>query len=78
MTNNIPDKYTVIQCNFDNIVNKIKSANDLGLAWMVQSTSGRDRMLLYIFFDDYGMDTYLSGSWNVNDSSSEYSILHQV
>lgn len=78
MTNNNPDRYTVNQCNFDNIVNKIKSANDLGLSWMMRSTSGRDRILLYVFFDDSGMNMYLSGAWNVTDSSREYSVLHQT
>lgn len=62
-----PDRYSAIVVrDEDEIPGLIKAAKKLGMTWFVQNdrdSYGKDRTLFYLFFDEEGRLTYLSGAW---------------
>ena len=64
------DRYTVINCSYDNLPDKLRACDALFLRCFVRS----DRVgscQLFAFFDDAGMRNYLAGYYDDGEEGVE-------
>ena len=58
------DRYTVLRKSYDEVPKAIKQADSLGLKWFIRSDyTAHINVLLYLFFDEDGVQKYLSKEW---------------
>lgn len=59
------DRYSVIICHPSELLEKIGHAQRLGLRWFARSDFGQpeNQVMLYLFFDEAGLQKYLSKEW---------------
>jgi hypothetical protein len=59
-----PDRYTMLRCNPTELAQHIVNINFLGLKWFCRGDYGSDgRVNIYVFFDELGLQKYLSQEW---------------
>jgi hypothetical protein len=65
MTNERPDRYTVIKVKPDKLPEYIQAAQLLKLHYLVKSDDpGYEPPLLYLFFDRLAMEQYMRGEYD--------------
>jgi len=57
------DRYTVINCSYDGLADKMRACDALFLRYFVRSDS-IGSCWLYAFFDEAGMRNYLAGYYD--------------
>lgn len=66
------DRYSVILTSFDEIEEMLKKAEALNLKWFIRPEYGsRNNALIFLFFDNEGMQKYLSGQWGDSSNGTE-------
>ena len=59
------DRYTVVTANFNNLASKLLACAELRLTFFVRNEPAySDVCLIYIFFDEAGMENYLKGNYD--------------
>lgn len=69
-----PGRYSLIICHPSELPQKIEQVNALGLKWFARADyGGRNDIMLYLFFDELGLQKYLSKEWgNQLDTAAEW------
>ena len=66
----IADRFTVINCSYDNLCDKLRACDALFLKYFVRSDLVGSCQL-FVFFDEVGMRNYLAGYYDDREESEE-------